>query len=46
MVEPAQIEVVVRKVVTSSKNRSCPGTAGKFSGDVDGFVTKIGRAHV
>ena len=39
MVEPAQIEVVVRKVVISSKNRSWPGTAGKFSGEVEGLVT-------
>ena len=39
MVEPAQIEVVVMKVVISSKNGAWPGTAGKFSGEVEGLVT-------
>ena len=35
MVDPAQIEVVVSKVVSSSKNRVADGIAGKFSGEVD-----------
>jgi hypothetical protein len=39
IVEPAQIDVVVLKVVISSKNGTWPGTAGKFSGEVEGLVT-------
>ena len=39
IVEPAQMVVVVSNVVISSKNRVWPGTAGKFSGEVEGLVT-------
>ena len=40
IVEPA-VRVVpgLTNEVTSSKNGSLPGASGKFSGEVDGFVT-------
>ena len=39
IVDPAAIEVPVMKVVISSKNLTAAGPAGKFSGEVEGFVT-------
>ena len=39
MVDPAQIVVPVSNIVVSSKNFRFGGPAGKFSGEVDGFVT-------
>ena len=44
IVEPAVSEVPgLWNIVTSSKNGSLPGASGKFSGEVDGFVTSQPR---